>query len=190
MYIAPPMLVRSTRLTFAAALVAALAVALAPVAGAAPAAGPGLAKCGKLKRGFGKLNRVQKRRVLRRVRVCLRQNRANRIAFNQIKNGHFVGVRGDGMGVDHTFCANGRYETRTSSRSGTGVSTGRRWRVTNALVRNRGRWINAIVRGQGGLEIAIARRGAQWKVGISSFDRVTDPGDVDRTNARRACATL
>lgn len=184
------MLKPGTRAAVVVALAATLCIVLAPVAGAAPAAGPGLAKCGKLKRGFGKLNRVQKRRVLRRVRVCLRQNRANRIAFNQIKNGHFVGVRGDGMGVDHTFCANGRYETRTSSRSGTGVSTGRRWRVTNALVRNRGRWINAIVRGQGGLEIGIARRGAQWQVGISSFDRVTDPGDVDRSNAARECAAL
>lgn len=177
------------RLTLLAVLAIVLAVAFAPAAVAAPA-GPATAKCAKLKRGFGKLNPAKKRNALRRFRACLRQNKANRIAYNQIKDARYVGVRGDGMSVDHIFCANGRYETRTSSRSGTGVSSGRRWRVTNSFVRSRGRWINAIVRGQGGLEIAIARRGAQWKVGISSFDRVTDPGDVDRTSARGACSSL
>jgi hypothetical protein len=55
-------------------------------------AGPVLAKCGKLKRGSGRMAPARKREALRRFRACLKQNRANRIAFAQIEGSRFVGA--------------------------------------------------------------------------------------------------
>lgn len=174
--------------TIAIATVVAL-LAVAPAATAAPA-GPQLAKCGKHKRGLGKKGRAQKRKALRRFRLCLKQNKANRTAFNQIKDSNFLGERGDGQEVDWTFCSNGRWTSRVTSRSGSGVSDGSWWRIASAVVRRGGRWIDAIVRGQGGYEVGLRRRGAQWQVGISSFDRVAEPGDATRSGAKAECATL
>lgn len=162
----------------ALALAAAAALLLLPaLADAAPKAGPKLAKCGKLKK-----KKAKKR--------CLKRNQANRIAFNQIKNSNLLGTRGDGDDVDWTFCANGKWETRTSDSSGTGVATGRRWWVTNARVKNGGKWINAFIGAPEGFEVAVQRRGKQWKVGVSSFDRIIYPGNVAKTKAAGACRTL
>lgn len=147
------------------------------VSGAAANAGPTVAKCGKLK------NKAKKQQ-------CLKQNKANRIAFNQVKNSKFVGERGDGQSLDHTFCANGKYETRSSSSTGTGVSTGKRWRIVDATVRRGGKWIDAFVKGQGGFEIAVQRRGATWKIGIASLGRILYPGEMEKTNAAADCARL
>lgn len=177
-----------TRISIAIVAAAAL-LAVAPTAMAAPA-GPQLAKCGKHKQGLGKKSRAGKRKALRRFRRCLAQNKANRIAFNQIKNSNFDGERGDGQEVDWTFCANGKWTSRITSRSGSGVSDGRWWRIKAAVVRQGGRWIDAIVAGEGGYEVALRRRGAQWQVGISSFDRVEYPGDAVKSDARGECATL
>jgi len=167
------------RLSIAAALtLAALPMLLLPaLAGAKPKAGPKLAKCGKLKK-----KKAKKR--------CLKQNKANRIAFNQIKNSAFDGFRGDGEEADLVFCANGKWETRLTDSSGTGTSNGRRWWVTNARVRNGGKWINAFVGAPGGFEIGLQRRGKQWKFGISSFDRIEEAGNVKKTNAAKECRTL
>lgn len=179
---------RLTRFTIAIFTAVAL-LAVAPTAMAAPA-GPQLAKCGKHKQGLGKKSGAQKRKALRRFRLCLKQNKANRIAFNQIKDANFLGERGDGQEVDWTFCSNGKWTSRVTSRSGSGVSDGRWWRISSAIVRKGGRWIDAIVRGDGGYTVALRRRGAQWQVGISSFDRVTEPGDAVRSDARAECAAL
>lgn len=177
-----------TRFSMAIATVVAL-TALTPSATAAPA-GPQLAKCGKHKQGLGKKSGARKRKALRRFRLCLKQNQANRIAFNQIKDSNFDGERGDGQEVDWTFCSNGRWTSRITNRSGSGVSEGSWWRIKTAIVRQGGRWIDAIVAGQGGYEVALRRRGAQWQVGISSFDRVDEPGDAVKSDARAECATL
>jgi len=163
---------------------------LTPAAAMAAPAGPQLAKCGKHKQGLGKKSGARKRKALRRFRRCLAQNKANRIAFNQIKNSNFDGERGDGQEVDWTFCANGKAEVRTTSRSGTGVSELSRWWIADAVVRNGGRWINAFLRGPEGFEVGILRRGARWQVGVASFDRIIYPGDVVKSDARGECAAL
>jgi len=178
-----------TRISIAIVMAAAL-VAVAPTAAMAAPAGPQTAKCGKHKRGLGKKSRAGKRKALGRFRRCLKQNKANRIAFNQIKNSNFDGERGDGQEVDWTFCASGKAEVRTTSRSGTGVSELDRWWIGSAVVRNGGKWINAFLGGPGGFEVGILRRGAQWQVGVASFDRIIYPGDVVKTDARADCATL
>lgn len=175
-----------TRISVAIVAAATLLLVLAPAAMAAPA-GPLLAKCGKHKQGLGKKSRAQKRKALGRFRLCLKQNKANRIAFNQIKNSNFDGERGDGQEVDWTFCANGKLETRTTSRSGTGVTELDRWWIGNAVVRNGGKSIDAFLGGPGGFEVGILRRGAQWQVGVTSFDRIIYPGDVVRSSAKADC---
>jgi hypothetical protein len=161
----------------AAGAAAALLLPAATVT-AKPATGPKIAKCGKLKK------------KKERFRACKKQNKANRIAFNQIKNSNFVGERGDGEEVVDVYCANGKWESRLTSRSGTGTSTGRWWRIADARVRNGGKWIDAFLEGQGGYRIGLQRRGSQWRYGIASFDRITEPGDVEKTNAAGECATL
>jgi hypothetical protein len=141
-------------------------------------AGPVTAKCGKFKQKAAKQG-------------CLKQNQANRIAFNQIKNSRFVGTRGDGQAVDSVYCANGKFESRISDSYGTGVSTGRSWKIDEATVRQGGKWINAILRGQDGFEIGLQRRGVEWKYGISrSFGEIENAGAVEKTNAADECATL
>lgn len=168
---------RRSAVRVSTAAAAALLLTLAPGAAAKPAAGPETAKCGKLKR------KVQKKK-------CLKQNQANRIAFNQIKNSRFVGTRGDGEEVDAIYCANGKFESRLTGRYGTGVSSGRRWRIADAKVRRGGKWIDAFLRGPEGYEIGLQRRGAQWKIGVTSFDRIIEAGEMTKTNAAGDCATL
>lgn len=169
----------SKRLLSAAAAVAVVTVLALPaaLALAKPATGPQTAKCGKLKKKAAK-------------KRCLQQNKANRIAFNQIKNSLFVGERGDGDGVESTYCANGKFESRISDSYGTGVSTGRWWQIRNATVKRGGKWIDAFLRGPEGYEIGLQRRGSQWRYGIASFDRITEPGDVEKKNAAQACQAL
>lgn len=135
-------------------------------------------KCGNLKSKAAK-------------RSCLKQNKANRIAFNQIKDSRFVGTRGDGEEVDSVYCANGKFESRISGSDGTGISTGRSWKIDEAVVRQGGKWINAILQGPEGFEIGIQRRGAQWKYGISrSFGEIEAAGNVDKIKAAGECAKL
>jgi hypothetical protein len=169
------------RRTPAAAALCAAAIAAAllalPTALAGAAAGPQTAKCGKLAK------RAAKQR-------CLAQNKANRIAFNQIKNSAFVGARGDGAGVEDVYCANGKFESRSSDSYGTGVSSGRSWKVVDAKVKQGGKWIDAFVKGSDGFEIALQRRGTQWRYGVASLGRILYPGDVEKTNAAAACRTL
>jgi hypothetical protein len=157
-------------------LVCCLAIG-APVAAAAPAAGPEITRCGKFKPG-------QQRNA------CKAQNKANRIAFNQIKNSRFVGVRGDGEAVDDIYCASGEFESRTSGYYGTGVSTGSSWSVADATVKQGGKWIDAFVKGADGYEVGLLRRGDQWQVAIASLGRLLEPGDVEKSNAAGDCAKL
>jgi hypothetical protein len=148
----------------------------ASLAAARPPAGPVTAKCGKLKQRAAK-------------RACLKQNKANRVAFNQIKDSSFVGTRGDGSGIDHFFCAGGNYESRTSDSYGTGISTGKRWWIKDATVRRGGKWIDAFLGAPGGYEVALQRRGVQRKFGIASLGRILEPGNVTKTSAKADCRT-
>lgn len=164
-------------------LAALLVLGISPAGTAAAPPGPLIAKCGKLKQGLGKLGKAQKRKAQQRFKACQKQNKANRVAFNQIKDSQFVGVRGDGAGVNDTYCANGRFESRSTDSYGTGVSSGSRWWVKDAVVRQGGKWIDAFVGAPGGFEVALSRRGSQWQYGIASLGRILDPGDVAKTAA-------
>ncbi len=156
----------------------ALGLLVAATAGEAFAAkaGPATKRCGNFKQKAAKQH-------------CLKQNQANRIAFNQIKDSRFEGTRGDGDGVSDVYCANGKYESRSSGSYGTGISTGSTWVIKDAVVRQNGKWIDAFLK-SGSYEVALQRRGAQWKFGVASLGRILYPGDVTKTNAAGECATL
>jgi len=139
-------------------------------------AGPRIADCGKLKP--------------KAARACLAANKANRIAFNQIKDHTFTGVRGDGAEVTETYCANGKFESSTTDSYGTGISKGSSWHVADAVVKQGGKSITAFIEGTGGFEVALLRSGAQWKVAVASLGRVLDPGNVTRTDAKSTCAAM
>ena len=147
-----------------ARLVLAMGVVMALGAASAEAkpAGPQTAKCGKFKQAGNKA----------RFNACKKQNEANRLAFEQIKNSTFAGTRGDGEAVEETFCANGKYESRSSGSTGTGISRGASWTVG------------------GGFEVALTRSGSQWQVGVASLGRVLYPGSATKTDATAACAAL
>jgi len=137
-------------------------LAVAPAALAKPAAGPEVIDCAKAQKA-----------------ACVKQNKANRIAFDQIKDSTFVGTRGDGESVEATFCADGRYEDNV----GGGISIGPRWQVFDAVVTQGGKSIKAFVKGTGGFEIALLKQGSQWKIGVASLGRVLYPGNVTRSRA-------
>ena len=103
-----------------------------------------------------------------RFNACKKQNEANRLAF----------------------CANGKYESRSSGSTGTGISRGASWTVGDAVVQAGGRKIVAFVSGSGGFEVALTRSGSQWQVGVASLGRVLYPGSATKTDATAACAAL
>ena len=144
-------------------------MALGAASAEAKPAGPQTAKCGKFKQAGNKA----------RFNACKKQNEANRLAFEQIKNSTFAGTRGDGEAVEETFCANGKYESRSSGSTGTGISRGASWTVGDAFVS-----------GSGGFEVALTRSGSQWQVGVASLGRVLYPGSATKTDATAACAAL
>lgn len=169
---------KSARVSLPILVASALAAAalVAPLAEAKPA-GPKISNCSKLKRSAKS--------------KCQTVNQANTVAFNQIKDSMFVGVRGDGEEVEETYCANGKFESRSTGYYGTGVSTGSHWTIRYAVVKQGGKWINAFVSGPDGFEIALMRRGQSWKIGVAlSFNSIESPGPVEKTNAAAACKTL
>ena len=118
------------------------------------------------------------------------EEKANRIAYNQIKDHTFTGVRGDGAEVVETYCADGKFESSVTDSEGTGTTKGKSWKVAEATVTQKGKSITAFVAGTGGYEVAIVKRGAQWKIGIASLGRVLEPGNVKRTDAKSTCAAM
>lgn len=118
-----------------------------------------------------------------------KQKKANKKAKKKIRDGHYDGARGDGASVNATFCKNGFW----SSGNPGFENTGKKWFVRRAKSTKRG--FTAIVSEnkklkQGGFTIAIGKRGSQWLYGIASFDKPTQMGKVERTDATQDCADL
>ena len=102
-----------------------------------------------------------------------------------IRNGHYVGKRGDGAAVDMTFCANGKRQSQVDN----GISNGK-WLVRTSTFTKTG--FTAILaefkdRRKGGYAIAIAKRGTKWYIGIESFNTATKLGLVARTPVGGTC---
>ena len=118
-----------------------------------------------------------------------KQKKANKKAQRKIRNGHYVGTRGDGESVDAIFCKNGAYRTNT----GGGISTGKKWVARSAKFNKKG--FSAIVAenknpNKGGFSVAIVNRKGQWLYGINSFEEPSSLGKVERTNAKQECEDL
>lgn len=113
---------------------------------------------------------------------------ANRMVAKQLEDRRLVGVRGDGAGVDWLFCADGRYETATTSNGSTGTSDGRGWKVVDARVKRGGAWFEAVVEAKvkgGTFSVAVGRHGKQYLAAVD-----WEPfawGDVARSAAGAAC---
>lgn len=128
------------------------------------------------------------------LRACRKRavkiNAANKVVLKKLRDSRLVGTRGDGAGVDWTFCANGKTVTAVTSYGSTGTSRGSTWVVEHAQVRQGGKWFDAIITDPSGLAIAVAMRGGRWQVGRDSFGEVDDLGPATRTSAKAACAAL
>lgn len=164
-------MLRESARTLAAVVAAGIlvtAVLLAAPANGVPGAGQA---------AFEPVERVSKKK----------QKRLNKRAKKAIRNGRYIGTRGDGQSVDATFCRNGRYEVNV----GGGISKGKRWSVKNAKFNKRG--FTAIIRSkvQGGFfSVAIGRLRGQWKFGIEYFGKPSQFGNVQRSKAGARCRQL
>jgi hypothetical protein len=112
-----------------------------------------------------------------------------RKATEKIRNGRYVGTRGDGFHVDHLFCAGGKFEARTTSPSGgpTGVSEGTNWKVAEAKPKRNG-FVATIRDSKEGFETLLRKRGEKWSMSVSFG--TPDWGRVERSGAKAACADL
>lgn len=106
-----------------------------------------------------------------------------RKATKMIKDGHYVGLRGDGESIDAYYCANGKFYSNT----GGGISEGKGWKVKKATFGKNG--LVAIV-GKGSFSVAIAKKGKQWQFGYEFGGDAAALGDVERTDAKKDCKTL
>lgn len=113
------------------------------------------------------------------------QRQANRKVKRVVKNGRYVGTRGDGQSLDHIYCANGKYRANT----GGGISTGKGWKIKDAVITRHG--FTAIIFAKvpgGSYQVAIAKQRKQWQIGIAFGASPSSFGDVERTNAKPDCA--
>jgi hypothetical protein len=110
-------------------------------------------------------------------------------ATEKIRNGRYVGTRGDGFYVDHLFCPGGNYVAKTTSPSGgpTGVSEGTDWKVAEAKRKKNG-FVATIRDNKEGFEILLRKRAEKWSISVSFG--TPDWGRVERSRAKSACEEL
>lgn len=169
----------------------ALAIALIAAAAVAPSQASAAAKfkqpaCGKYKKQVRKSSGAKKRAAKRNLKQC----KADRLVYRQVRNFRFTGVRADGVDVDILYCANGKWQDDVADG---GVVGTRGWRVVDAKVRRKGAGFSAVVEAwvPGGTRVqGLIRNGDGWQVGYESGGEVQSPGDAERTSARAACAAL
>jgi hypothetical protein len=172
-------------------LVVAAAVALAGLfAAGAPGAQakfkqPG---CAKFKKKVRKANsKAKKKRAKRQLKQC----KADRKVYNQVKDSRFVGNRSDGEPVDIILCANGKFVDDYDSSFEDVYRKG--WRITDARVKGKnftatyealiGRTSNQVSTRAGSL----IRKNGSWQSGAESFGKPYLEGDVKKTDATKIC---
>ncbi len=153
--------------------------------------------CAKFKK---KMKKAKGKTAKKRLKQKLKQCRANRKVYNQVKNSRFTGARSDGEPVDLIFCANGKLADDPDSQFGTVYRKG--WRITDARVR--GKNFTAVyealiskskVGSTNQVQIAartgsLVRKKGKWQSGSESFGRPDLLGDVKKTNAKKECRGL
>lgn len=173
------------------ALLVAAAVALAGLfAAGAPMAQakfkqPG---CAKFKKKVSKANSKAKKK---RAKLQLKQCKANRKVYNQVKDSRFVGARSDGEPVDIILCANGKFVDDYDSAFEDIYRKG--WRITDARVKGKNftaayealiEKTSSQVSTRAG---SLLRRNGNWQSGAESFGEPYLEGDVKKTDATKIC---
>ena len=113
--------------------------------------------------------------------------RLKRKATEKIRNGRYVGTRGDGAHVDHLFCPGGKFVARTTSGGSTGISEGTDWKVAEAKRLSNG-FVATIRDNKEGFEILLRKRDDKWSIAVSFG--TPDWGTVERSRAKSACDEL
>lgn len=142
--------------------------------------------CGKFQKKVNNSTGAKKRAAKRNLKQC----KANRQVYNQVRNSHFVGTRADGIEIDTIYCGNGKWQDDVATNGRIGTSG---WRIVDAKVKKGGKRFTATVEAwiPGGRFVqGVIRNGAQWQVGYEFAGEVKSPGNVEKTNASPACAAL
>jgi hypothetical protein len=133
----------------------------------------------------------------RRATLGYEECRDNRKAYDQIRDSYFVGTRADGVAIDTLYCSNGKVRDDVSTAGARTFTKG--WRVVGAKFAANGKDFTAVAetlesvtsRQVSTFVLAFAWTDGRWQVGYAdSNDEPGSPGDVVRTSAREACATL
>lgn len=149
------------------------------------------ANCGALTRKAKRAKGKERKRLNAQAKRCQAGNKAATRALEAIRDGRYVGTRGDGQTVDWIFCANGKSSTRTTGGGSTGVSTGSNWQVTAATANGSSGFTAIVEDKQEGSSVGLVLRGGTWGVGVSrAFGTVESIGTVVRTDAKTECAAL
>jgi hypothetical protein len=142
--------------------------------------------CGKFQKQVNKTTGAKKRAAKRNLKQC----KANMQVYKQVRDSRFVGTRADGVDVDTMYCGNGKWQDDVADGGRVGVNG---WRIIDAKVSKGGTRFTAAVEAwiPGGRHVqGLIRNGDQWQIGYEFGGEVKSPGDMEKTNARAACAAL
>lgn len=171
------------------AVAVALSLAFAGLAGPSGAAAALKYKqpaCGKLQKKVNNSTGAKKRAAKRKLKQC----KANMQVYKQVRNSHFYGYRADDVKIDTIYCGNGKWQDDVDQ---DGEVRTQGWRIVDAKVRNGGRNLTATVEAwiPGGKHVqGLIRDGDQWQVGYEFGGKIFSPGDVEKRDAKAACANL
>lgn len=142
--------------------------------------------CAKQKAKIRKASGKRKRVALARYEQC----RANLAVYRQVADSHLAGTRTDGVEIDTIYCANGQWQDDVGRGGAVGTQG---WRVVDARMARDGRGFTATVEAKipGGRHVqAVVKDGDRWQVGYEWNGEARNAGDVERSDASSACATL
>ncbi|MEZ5124430.1 MAG: hypothetical protein R2736_23165 [Solirubrobacterales bacterium] len=169
-------------------------VAVAGLA-AAEAGGPDVAAaaakfrqptCAKEKAKVRKTTGQKRRAATAKHKQCM----ANLAVYQEVADSHLVGSRTDGVTIDTIYCANGKWQDDVGRGGAVGTQG---WRVVDARMARDGRGFTATVEAKipGGRHVqAVVKDGDRWQVGYEWNGEAHNAGDVERSDASSACATL
>ena len=170
------------------ALVIALALALSLAVPTQASAAPKYKQptCGAFQKKVNKTSGAKKRAAKRSLKQC----QANATVYKQVRDSRFVGTRSDGVEIDTQYCANGKWQDDVADGGKVGTQG---WRIVDAKVRKGGGAFTAVIEAwiPGGRHVqGVIRDGASWQIGYEFGGEVKSPGEVEKTDAKAACAAL
>jgi len=177
---------KSHKSVFAVAV--ALSLAFAGLAGPSSAAAAIKYKqpaCGKFQKQVNNSTGAKKRAAKRKLKQC----KANSQVYKQVRNSHFYGYRADDVKIDTIYCGNGKWQDDVDL---DGEVHTQGWRIIDAKVRKNGDF-TAVVEAwiPGGRHVqGLIKTGGQWQVGYEFSGKINAASDVEKRDAKAACANL